>query len=172
MEWNFFYQITATSRTPDLVATAPRSPFPLSSVLNWICWTPPPPRTKFLGTPLPGGHRGRGRPKSRRIDGWRKTQENWVVEISERVLRIQVAGDICLRRPRSTKGCTADYYYYYYYYYSCSAGRYWALTRDSSPPPPYQICPLSLFFICVLHQSMKSLGQSLRLKSNYSWLIH
>ena len=27
-----------------------RSPFSLSSVLNWICWTPP--RTKFLGTPL------------------------------------------------------------------------------------------------------------------------
>ena len=27
-----------------------RSPFSLSSVLNWICW--PPSRTKFLGTPL------------------------------------------------------------------------------------------------------------------------
>ena len=33
-------------------ATAPRSPFSLSSVLHWICWTPP--RTKFLGTPLDG----------------------------------------------------------------------------------------------------------------------
>jgi len=31
------------------LATAPRSPFSLSSVLKWICWTPP---TKFLGTPL------------------------------------------------------------------------------------------------------------------------
>ena len=31
----------------------PRSPFSLSSVLNWICWTlPPPTQTKFLGTPL------------------------------------------------------------------------------------------------------------------------
>ena len=29
-----------------------RFPFSLPSVLNWICWTPPPPRTKFLGTPL------------------------------------------------------------------------------------------------------------------------
>ena len=28
---------------------SPRSPFSLSSVLNWICWTPP--RTKFLGMP-------------------------------------------------------------------------------------------------------------------------
>jgi hypothetical protein len=37
------------SETP---ATAPRPPFSLPSVLNWICWTPPPPRTKFLGTPL------------------------------------------------------------------------------------------------------------------------
>ena len=29
---------------------APRSPFSLFSVLNWICWTPP--RKKILGTPL------------------------------------------------------------------------------------------------------------------------
>jgi hypothetical protein len=44
-----------------LGATAPRSPFSLSSVLNWICWTPhtkkipglnPPFRKEFLGTPL------------------------------------------------------------------------------------------------------------------------
>ena len=28
-----------------------RSQIPVLSVLNWICWTPPP-RTKFLGTPL------------------------------------------------------------------------------------------------------------------------
>ena len=37
----FLYQITAASRTPDYGTTAPRSPFYLSSVLNWICWTPP-----------------------------------------------------------------------------------------------------------------------------------
>jgi len=43
MKLNFLYQITAASR----------SPFSLSSVLNWICWAPPPPaQTKFLGTPL------------------------------------------------------------------------------------------------------------------------
>jgi hypothetical protein len=29
----------------------PRSLFSLPSVLNWICWTPPP-RKKFLGTPV------------------------------------------------------------------------------------------------------------------------
>ena len=31
MKWNFLYQITAASRTPDWGATAPRSPFSLSS---------------------------------------------------------------------------------------------------------------------------------------------
>ena len=41
MKWNFLYQITAASRTSEYGATAPRSPFSLSSVLNWICWTPP-----------------------------------------------------------------------------------------------------------------------------------
>jgi len=41
MKWNFLYQITAASRTPDYGATASRSPFSLSSVLNWICWTRP-----------------------------------------------------------------------------------------------------------------------------------
>ena len=40
MKWNFLYQITVASRTPDKWATAPRSPFSMSSVLNWICWTP------------------------------------------------------------------------------------------------------------------------------------
>jgi hypothetical protein len=29
------------SETPNLGATAPRSPFRLPSVLSWICWTPP-----------------------------------------------------------------------------------------------------------------------------------
>jgi hypothetical protein len=42
IEWN-----------PWLGASAPRSPFCLPSVLNWICWNPPPARKKiFLGTPL------------------------------------------------------------------------------------------------------------------------
>jgi len=31
MKWNFLYQITAASRTPDKGATAPKSPFCLSS---------------------------------------------------------------------------------------------------------------------------------------------
>jgi hypothetical protein len=39
---------------------------------------------------------------------WRKTQENWVVEIGWRMPRIEVADDICLRRPTPTQGCTAD----------------------------------------------------------------
>jgi len=52
MKWNFLCQITAASRTPEYGATTPRSPFCLSSVLNWICWTLP--REKFLGTPLAG----------------------------------------------------------------------------------------------------------------------
>ena len=51
MKWNLLYKIRTASRTPDKGATAPRTPFSLSSVLNWICWTP---RTKFLGTPLWG----------------------------------------------------------------------------------------------------------------------
>ena len=48
MKWNFLYQITAASRTPDQGSTAPQ--IPVLSVLNWICWTTP--RKKFLGTPL------------------------------------------------------------------------------------------------------------------------
>jgi len=39
-------------QNPWLGATAPRSPLSLSSVLSWICWTPPPAE-KILGTPLP-----------------------------------------------------------------------------------------------------------------------
>jgi hypothetical protein len=38
----------------------------------------------------------------------RKTQGNWVVEIGGRVSRIEVAGDICWRRPRPTHVCRAD----------------------------------------------------------------
>ena len=53
MKWNFLYQITAASRTPDKGATANRSPLSLPSVLNWIYW--PPPRKKFLGAPLGSG---------------------------------------------------------------------------------------------------------------------
>jgi hypothetical protein len=42
------------------------------------------------------------------LTGWRKTQENWVVEIGGRMPRIEIAGNICLRRPRPILGCTAD----------------------------------------------------------------
>jgi len=43
------------------------------------------------------------------LKGWRKTQGNWVVEICARMPRIEVGGDIRLRRPRSTQGCRAEY---------------------------------------------------------------
>ena len=53
MKLNFLYEITAASRTSDQGSTAPR---PLSPVLcpqlNLLNPSPPPPRTKFLGTPL------------------------------------------------------------------------------------------------------------------------
>jgi hypothetical protein len=39
------------------------------------------------------------------LTGWRKTQGKWVVEIGGRLPRIEVAGEICLRRPRPTQGC-------------------------------------------------------------------
>jgi len=40
-------------QNPWLRGYTPRSPFSLSSVLKWICWTPPTPhRKKFLSTPL------------------------------------------------------------------------------------------------------------------------
>jgi len=41
MKWNFLYQITAASEPLTRGASAPRSPFFLYSVPNWICWTPP-----------------------------------------------------------------------------------------------------------------------------------
>ena len=50
MKWNFLYQITVASRTPVYEATTPRSPFSLSSVLNWICWTPPPEKIPGYAT--------------------------------------------------------------------------------------------------------------------------
>ena len=42
------------------------------------------------------------------LTGQRKTQGNWIVEISRRMPSIQVAGDICLRRPRPAQGCRPD----------------------------------------------------------------
>ena len=47
MKWNFLYQITAASRTPDKGGYRPQIPF--LSVLNWICLTPPPPPKKIPG---------------------------------------------------------------------------------------------------------------------------
>ena len=49
MKWNFLYQITAASRTPDwgLPPPDPRSLCPLPST-EFV----EHPRTKFLGTPL------------------------------------------------------------------------------------------------------------------------
>jgi hypothetical protein len=35
-------------------------------------------------------------------------QGKWVEEIGVRMPRIEVAGDICLRRPRHIQGCRAD----------------------------------------------------------------
>jgi len=40
--------------------------------------------------------------------GWRETLGKWVLDIGGRIPRIEVAGDICLRRPRPTQGCRAD----------------------------------------------------------------
>jgi len=42
------------------------------------------------------------------LTGWKKTQGNWVVEIGAQMSGIEVAGDICLRRPRPTQGCRAE----------------------------------------------------------------
>jgi hypothetical protein len=42
------------------------------------------------------------------LAGWRKTQGKWDVEIGGRMPRMQDAGDICLRRQRTTQGCRAD----------------------------------------------------------------
>jgi hypothetical protein len=43
-----------------------------------------------------------------RLMGSRKTQGNWVVETDGRMPRIEVPGDICLRRPKPFQGCRAD----------------------------------------------------------------
>ena len=51
MKLNFLCQITAASRTPDYVGY--RSQVPVPSVLcPQLNLLNPPPRTKFLGTPL------------------------------------------------------------------------------------------------------------------------
>jgi hypothetical protein len=42
------------------------------------------------------------------LRGQRKTQRNWVEEIGWRMPRIEVAGEICFRRPRPTQSCRAD----------------------------------------------------------------
>jgi len=42
------------------------------------------------------------------LAGQRKMQGNWVVETGWRIPRIEVSGDICLRRPRPTQGHTDD----------------------------------------------------------------
>ena len=49
-----------------------------------------------------------GERKQDGLIGKRKTQGNWVAEIGGQVPRIEVAGDICLWRPRPTQGCRAD----------------------------------------------------------------
>jgi hypothetical protein len=38
----------------------------------------------------------------------RKSQGNWVVEMSGRMHRMEVADDVCLRRPRPTQVCRAN----------------------------------------------------------------
>jgi len=42
------------------------------------------------------------------LKGQMKTQGNWAVECGWRPHRIEVAGDICWRRPRPTEGCRSD----------------------------------------------------------------
>ena len=49
MQWNFLYQIAAASRTPDQGATAPRSPFSLSST-EFV--EPPPNKIPRYATDL------------------------------------------------------------------------------------------------------------------------
>ena len=52
MKWNFCTKLQLPPKPLTRGATVPRSPFSLSSVLNWICWTPPRPEKTFLGTTL------------------------------------------------------------------------------------------------------------------------
>jgi len=55
-----------------------------------------------------GGHRGHSRPKSNWIDRVEEDARNWVLEIGWQMPRIEIAGDICLRRPRPTQGSRAN----------------------------------------------------------------
>jgi len=48
MKWKFLHQITAASRTPDYGATAPRSPFFLSS--TEFVEPPPPEQNSWYAT--------------------------------------------------------------------------------------------------------------------------
>jgi len=80
--WNEI-SCTKLQLPPELVtkgATAPRSPFTLSSVLNWICWTPPRPWTKFLGSPLRGYIIG-----CRRSLRWAEAFNYWNYEVHDTV---------------------------------------------------------------------------------------
>ena len=43
-EMKFLVPNYSCLQNPWIGGTAPRSPSSLSSVLNWICWTPPPPQ--------------------------------------------------------------------------------------------------------------------------------
>jgi hypothetical protein len=56
----------------------------------------------------PGGQRGCGRPKSRWIDEVEKDARKVGCRNWRAMSRIEVAGDICLRRPRPTQSCTTD----------------------------------------------------------------
>jgi len=54
-----------------------------------------------------GGQRGRGRPKSRWIDGVEEEAGN-LVEIGWQLPRIEDAGNVCLWRPRPNQDCRSD----------------------------------------------------------------
>jgi len=54
-----------------------------------------------------GGQRGRGRLKSRWIVGVQEEAGN-PAETGWRLPRIEVAGNVCLRRPRPNQDCRSD----------------------------------------------------------------
>ena len=69
-------------QNPWLWGYRPQIPFFLLSVLNWIFWTPPPPRTKFLGTPLVQSAPSISSRTARctlRLYLWKEVQENCTV---------------------------------------------------------------------------------------------
>ena len=47
-EMKFLVPNYSCLQSPWLGGTVPRSPFSLSSVLNWICWTPPPKKKSWV----------------------------------------------------------------------------------------------------------------------------